>query len=101
MRGHVRKRCPTPRSGQPACGSSCGHGWAYVVELPQGVDGRRRQTWKSGFRTKREAAAALAQALVTADQPQSTTLPTAQYFTEVGVPHRPEAGDLVHVPPSG
>lgn len=82
MRGHVRKRCPTPRSGQPDCGSSCGHGWAYVVELPRGDDGKRRQTWKSGFRTKREAAAALAQALVAAEQPQPTTLPAAQYFAE-------------------
>ena len=82
MRGHVRKRCPTPRAGQPGCGSSCGHGWAYVVELPRGDDGKRRQTWKSGFRTKREAAAALAQALVSAEQPQPTTLPSTQYFTE-------------------
>jgi hypothetical protein len=82
MRGHVRKRCPAPQPGEPPCGNSCRHGWAYVVELPRTADGKRRQTWKSGFRTKREAAAALAQALVAVEQPQPSTLLAATYFRD-------------------
>lgn len=83
MRGHVRKRCPTLKPGGTPCASNCGHGWAYVIEAPRGVgDGRRRQVWRSGFRTKREASAALAQALVQASESGSTpsTLTAAQYF---------------------
>ena len=45
MTGHVRKR---------------GKSWAYVVNLPPGPDGRRRQKWTSGFRTRKEAEAHLA-----------------------------------------
>lgn len=47
-KGHVRKR---------------GDAWAYVLELPRGPDQKRRQKWKSGFKTKREAQAALNKAL--------------------------------------
>jgi integrase len=46
--GHVRKR---------------GKSWAYVVDLPPGQDGARRQRWRSGFRTRREAERALAQTI--------------------------------------
>ena len=38
MNGHVRKR---------------GETWSYVVDV--GGDGPRRQKWKGGFRTKKEA----------------------------------------------
>ena len=48
MKGHVRRR---------------GSGWVYVVELDRDVDGKRRQRWRSGFRTKREADSALTDAL--------------------------------------
>lgn len=41
-----------------------GQTWSYIVDLPPYPDGRRRQKWKGGFRTKRDAEAALAQILV-------------------------------------
>lgn len=44
MRGHIRKR---------------GNAWAVVVDIGSDADGRRRQKWHSGFRTKREASEAL------------------------------------------
>jgi integrase len=44
MRGHIRKR---------------GNSWAVVVDLGRGDDGKRRQKWNSGFRTKRDAERAL------------------------------------------
>ena len=49
MRGQVLKRGDT---------------WSYVVDLPPAPDGRRRQRRKGGFRTRKEAQAALA-ALIT------------------------------------
>lgn len=49
MKGHVRKR----PSGS----------WAYVLELGRDGNGKRRQQWKSGFRTKREAQQELTAAL--------------------------------------
>ena len=45
MRGHVRKR---------------GSKWAVVVDIGRDEEGKRRQKWHSGFRTKREADEALA-----------------------------------------
>ncbi len=48
MKGHVRRR---------------GSGYVYVVELEKTADGKRRQRWRSGFRTKREAESALTDAL--------------------------------------
>ncbi|GIM45915.1 site-specific integrase [Collibacillus ludicampi] len=37
-----------------------GSTWAYVVDLPRGEDGKRKQKKKGGFATKKEAEAALA-----------------------------------------
>lgn len=54
MRGRVFQR--TKGRGRP---------WSYVVDLPAGPDGRRRQRLKGGFRTKEEAQTALS--LVVAD----------------------------------
>lgn len=48
MKGHVRRR---------------GKGWAYVVDATPGPDGKRRQQWKSGFPTRKEAERALAEAV--------------------------------------
>lgn len=49
MRGHIRKRGAT---------------WAYVIEIGRHPDtGRRRQKWRSGFRTRKEAERALAEEL--------------------------------------
>jgi integrase len=44
MRGHVRKR---------------GRKWSIVLDVGTDEDGRRKQRWHSGFRTKNEAEAAL------------------------------------------
>lgn len=44
MRGHIRKR---------------GNSWAVVVDHDRDQDGKRRQKWHSGFRTKRDAERAL------------------------------------------
>ena len=44
MRGHVRKRGST---------------WSIVVDKGRNAEGRRRQQWLSGYRTKSEAEAAL------------------------------------------
>lgn len=48
MRGHIRKR---------------GNTWAVVVDIGRDENGRRRQKWHSGFRTKREASDALTEIL--------------------------------------
>jgi integrase len=48
MRGHVRKRGKT---------------WAVVYDENPGEDGKRRQRWKGGFRTKTEAEEALSDIL--------------------------------------
>lgn len=48
MRGHIRKRGTT---------------WSIVIDLGRDSDGRRRQKWHSGFKTKREAEHALGEIL--------------------------------------
>jgi hypothetical protein len=48
MRGHVRKR---------------GSRWCVVYDETPGEDGKRRQRWKGGFRTKAEAEEALSDIL--------------------------------------
>ncbi len=48
MRGHVRKR---------------GNTWSVVVDLGTDENGRRRQKWHSGFRTKRDATGGLTEIL--------------------------------------
>lgn len=44
MKGHVKKR---------------GNTWSIVYDLGRDIDGKRRQKWKGGFRTRRVADAAL------------------------------------------
>ncbi len=66
MKGHVKRRCPKPSPGQRPCGAKCGHRWAYWLDLPRAEDGRRQQETRSGFPTKAEAQAALAEAQVKA-----------------------------------
>jgi integrase len=55
MRGHIRKRVHTTRTGKETVR------WYVVVDLGYGDDGRRRQKWHGGFGTRREAEAARAQ----------------------------------------
>jgi integrase len=80
VRGHVKRRCPSPAPGETPCpGRSCSHPYAYWLDLPRGEEGKRRQVTKSGFATKKEAAAALAKALAAVEdrtftQPDAVTV---------------------------
>ena len=80
MRGHVSRRCPAPKPGEPQCpGKTCGHPYAFWLDHPRGEDGKRRQTTRSGFKTKKEAERALAKALTDVDdgtftRPDMTTV---------------------------
>jgi integrase len=68
MRGHVYRRCPTPRP-EPCAHGRCPHRYAYTFSA--GTDpatGRRRQFTRGGFRTRREAETALRQAISAAEQ---------------------------------
>lgn len=53
MRGHVRQR---------------GTKWCYVVDVPAGLDGKRKQQWKGGFATRKEAEQALVEMLHSVDR---------------------------------
>ncbi len=53
MKGSVKKR---------------GKSWCYVVDLPRRADGKRNQKIKSGFRTRKEAEAALATTMAEANK---------------------------------
>ncbi len=55
MQGHIHKRVRTDRHGKGTVR------WYVVIDLGFGHDGRRRQKWHGGFRTRREAEAARAQ----------------------------------------
>lgn len=54
MSGHVHKRVRTTESGKETTL------WYVVVDVGVGSDGRRRQKWHGGFKTRREAEAARA-----------------------------------------
>ena len=55
MQGHIHKRARTDRNGKETVR------WYVVLDLGFADDGRRRQKWHGGFRTRREAEAARAQ----------------------------------------
>jgi integrase len=57
MKGHIHKRIHSMADGRETVT------WYAVVEAPRGGDGRRHQKWHGGFRTRREAEAALAKIL--------------------------------------
>ena len=54
MNGVVYKR-PPHRKGAPARAKP----WAFSIDLGSDAAGKRRQVWRSGFATKREATAAM------------------------------------------
>src|SRR5437667_4299215 len=62
MRGRVCKRCKCKAP------SRCPHSYSYVVDLPRGSNGRRRQKWVSGFDTQKAAEAALRKTLHVVDR---------------------------------
>jgi hypothetical protein len=51
MQGHIRKRVHRTKSGRQTVT------WYVVIDLPRNADGKRRQKWHGGFRTRREAEA--------------------------------------------
>lgn len=53
MKGHIHKRVHSLAAGRTSTT------WYAVVDANRGSDGRRRQKWHGGFRTRREAEAAL------------------------------------------
>ena len=55
MQGHIHKRVRIDRNGKEAVR------WYVVLDLGYSDDGRRRQKWHGGFRTRREAEATRAQ----------------------------------------
>lgn len=77
MRGHVRKR---------ASGT-----WAFVVDDGQDPEtGKRRQRWRSGFRTRKEAEAALRAALGRVDaghDPLPVEITVRDFVNERWLPH--------------
>lgn len=54
MQGHIHKRVRSTKDGKQVTA------WYVVVDLNRGPDGRRRQKWHGGFRTRREAEVAKA-----------------------------------------
>ena len=49
MRGHIRKRTYTTRAGKETVN------WYVVVDLGRDANGKRRQKWHGGFRTRKDA----------------------------------------------
>jgi integrase len=54
MQGHIHKRVRATKDGRQTTL------WYVVVDLTRGPDGRRRQKWHGGFRTRKEAEVAKA-----------------------------------------
>ncbi|MCP4308844.1 MAG: site-specific integrase [bacterium] len=49
MQGHIRKRTHTTKAGKETVN------WYVVVDLGRDANGKRRQKWHGGFRTRKEA----------------------------------------------
>lgn len=49
MQGHIRKRSHTTKAGKETVN------WYVVVDLGRDANGKRRQKWHGGFRTRKEA----------------------------------------------
>jgi len=75
MQGHIHKRVRTDRDGKETVR------WYVVLDLGFGSDGRRRQKWHGGFRTRREAEATRAK-LVTEVNTGAYVVPGRTTLTE-------------------
>jgi integrase len=75
MQGHIHKRVHTGKSGKQTTR------WYVVVDVGLSGDGRRRQKWHGGFRTRREAEIARAK-LVDDLHTGSYVMPDRLTFTE-------------------
>ncbi len=51
MQGHIRKRTHATKGGRQTVN------WYVVIELPRDENGKRRQKWHGGFRTRKDAEA--------------------------------------------
>ena len=49
MQGHIRKRTHTTKAGKETVN------WYVVIDLGRDADGKRKQKWHGGFRTRKEA----------------------------------------------
>ncbi len=63
MKGHIAKKC-VRRCAQAGrkCSSRCTR-YYYVLDSTPDHDGKRKQTWSSGHRTRKEAEVGLAEEL--------------------------------------
>src|SRR3954447_7031094 len=87
MKGHTYKRCPCgvlrDRDGRRINCQKKHGSWYYVHELPPTPQGKRRQTFRGGFATEREARQALNQALAAVSRvgyAEPTRLTVAEYL---------------------
>ena len=81
MRGHIRKR---------------GRSWTLVVDTGVDETGRRKQQWRGGFATKREAERALTEmirAVETGSYIEPTVLTVADFSTASGFPRSRQRSD--------
>lgn len=83
MRGHVHKRQWKGRGGKTQVL------WYAVVDVGTGDDGKRKQKWHGGFKTRREAELALSEVIQSLDRntyvsPQRVTL--AEYVSNDWLP---------------
>jgi hypothetical protein len=89
MKGHTYKRCPCGVQRDSAgrrvnCQKRHGS-WYYAHELPATAEGRRRQTFRGGFTTEREARLALNQALAAVNRAgwvEPTPLTVGEYLDQ-------------------
>jgi hypothetical protein len=83
MRGHIHKRIRKTQSGKETTL------WYVVVDVGAAADGRRRQKWHGGFRTRREAEVArakLVNELHTGSYVQPDRITIAQWIRESWLP---------------
>lgn len=83
MQGHIRKRTHRTKDGRTTVN------WYVVVDLPRGPDGKRRQKWHGGFRTRKEAEAArieILHAMNTGTYVEPTTTTLAEWVHRTWLP---------------
>ena len=83
MLGHIRKRTHRTKDGRTTVN------WYVVVDLPRGPDGKRRQKWHGGFRTRKKAEAArieILRAMNTGTYVEPTTTTLAEWVHRTWLP---------------
>ena len=88
MRGHVRKR---------------GKGWVVVTDIGRDESGKRQQRWHSGYGTRKEAEAALAEILGKLGRGEyvaETKLTFGEFLRDRWLPHLDSQADLGNLRPT-